>query len=118
MGTVLLADDHELVRETIAAFLRQNGGHEVVSVGSFSEVESAIRDLTFNLILLDYRMPGMAALDGVRTLGLTAGASAPETLVSEVVDALADRFDLTVEPIETAVENVEFKVPRVLRQPA
>jgi 4-hydroxy-3-methylbut-2-enyl diphosphate reductase len=58
------------------------------------------------------------ALDGVRTLGLTAGASAPETLVSEVVDALADRFDLTVEPIETAVENVEFKVPRVLRQPA
>ncbi|MEC7256865.1 MAG: 4-hydroxy-3-methylbut-2-enyl diphosphate reductase, partial [Pseudomonadota bacterium] len=48
----------------------------------------------------------------------TAGASAPETLVSEVVDALADRFDLTVEPVETAVENVEFKVPRVLRQPA
>ncbi|TMV15441.1 4-hydroxy-3-methylbut-2-enyl diphosphate reductase [Arenibacterium halophilum] len=58
------------------------------------------------------------ALDGVRTMGLTAGASAPETLVSEVVDALADRFDLTVEPVETAVENVEFKVPRVLRQPA
>jgi DNA-binding NarL/FixJ family response regulator len=87
MGTVLLADDHELVRETIAAFLRQNGGHEVVSVGSFSEVESAIRDLTFNLILLDYRMPGMAALDGVRTVvatvpgvpvALISGAASPE----------------------------------------
>ncbi|GGE23731.1 LuxR family transcriptional regulator [Primorskyibacter flagellatus] len=87
MGTVLLADDHELVRETIAAFLRQNGGHEVVSVGTFAEVESAIRDLTFNLILLDYRMPGMAALDGVRTVvatvpdvpvALISGAASPE----------------------------------------
>ncbi len=58
------------------------------------------------------------ALEGIRSLGLTAGASAPEVLVKEVIDAFRDRFDVTVEIVETAVENVEFKVPRVLRVPA
>ncbi len=58
------------------------------------------------------------ALGGVASIGITAGASAPETLVNEVVDAFRDRFDVTVEIVETAVENVEFKVPRVLREPA
>ncbi|MBT8409904.1 MAG: 4-hydroxy-3-methylbut-2-enyl diphosphate reductase [Alphaproteobacteria bacterium] len=58
------------------------------------------------------------ALEGIRTLGLTAGASAPEVLVTEVIDAFRDHFDVTVEAVETAVENVEFKVPRVLREPA
>ena len=58
------------------------------------------------------------ALAGIRSLGLTAGASAPEVLVNEVIDAFRDRFDVTVEIVETATENVEFKVPRVLREPA
>ena len=58
------------------------------------------------------------ALEGIRTVGLTAGASAPEVLVNEVIDAFRDHFEVTVEPVETAVENVEFKVPRVLREPA
>ena len=43
---------------------------------------------------------------------------APEVLINEVVDAFKDRYDVTVEMVETAVENVEFKVPRVLREPA
>ncbi len=58
------------------------------------------------------------ALEGITSLGLTAGASAPEILVNEVVDAFRDRYDVTVELVETAEENVEFKVPRVLRIPA
>ena len=58
------------------------------------------------------------ALDGARAIGLTAGASAPEVLVNEVVDAFRARFEVTVELVETAVETVEFKVPRVLREPA
>ncbi len=58
------------------------------------------------------------ALDGVRSVGITAGASAPEVLVDEVIDAFRSRFDVTLEVVETAVENVEFKVPRVLREPA
>ncbi len=58
------------------------------------------------------------ALEGIRSIGITAGASAPEELVNEVIDAFRARFDVTVEMVETAVENVEFKVPRVLRVPA
>jgi 4-hydroxy-3-methylbut-2-en-1-yl diphosphate reductase len=58
------------------------------------------------------------ALDGARAIGLTAGASAPELLVDEVIAALAERFELTQEAVETAVERVEFKVPRILREPA
>lgn len=58
------------------------------------------------------------ALDGIASLGITAGASAPELLVNEVIDAFRARYDVTLEIVETAVENVEFKVPSVLRQPA
>ncbi len=58
------------------------------------------------------------ALDGIKTVGVTAGASAPDVLIQEVIDAFRDRFDTTVEVVETAKENVEFKVPRVLREPA
>ena len=58
------------------------------------------------------------ALEGVRAVGITAGASAPEVLVDEVIAAFRARFELTVERIEAARENVEFKVPRVLREPA
>ena len=58
------------------------------------------------------------ALDGARAVGLTAGASAPEVLVEELIDAFRERFDLSVETVETAVETVEFKVPRILREPA
>ena len=58
------------------------------------------------------------ALEGIRTLGITAGASAPEVLINEVVDAFRAQYDVTVEVVETAVENVEFKVPRVLRETA
>ena len=56
------------------------------------------------------------ALDGITSMGITAGASAPEVLINEVIDAFRDRYDVTVEMVETAVENVEFKVPRVLRE--
>jgi len=50
-------------------------------------------------------------LAGARTLGITAGASAPELLVREVVDALADRFEVTEEPVEGVEERMIFKLP-------
>ena len=56
------------------------------------------------------------AIAGARAVGVTAGASAPEVLVDEVVAAFGARYDLTVELVETARENIEFKVPRVLRE--
>ena len=58
------------------------------------------------------------ALEGISSVGITAGASAPEVLINEVISAFEARYDVTRELVETAVENVEFKVPRVLRVPA
>jgi 4-hydroxy-3-methylbut-2-en-1-yl diphosphate reductase len=58
------------------------------------------------------------ALEGIASVGVTAGASAPELLVDEVVAAFGDRYDVTMEIVETAQEHVEFKVPRVLREEA
>ncbi len=56
-------------------------------------------------------------LKGASAVGVTAGASAPEELVDEVLAALGARFDVRLETVETAVENVEFKPPRILREP-
>ncbi|WP_395003822.1 4-hydroxy-3-methylbut-2-enyl diphosphate reductase [Cypionkella sp.] len=57
------------------------------------------------------------ALDGIAAVGVTAGASAPEVLVNEVIDAFRARYDTRVEIVETAQEHVAFKVPRILRDP-
>src|SRR6056297_440905 len=57
------------------------------------------------------------ALEGIASLGITAGASAPEVLVEEVSEAFRARYEVSVELVETAREAVEFKVPRILRQP-
>ena len=53
-------------------------------------------------------------LDGVATLGITAGASAPEILVREVVDLLATRFTVSEEQVEITSETMLFKLPRTL----
>ena len=55
------------------------------------------------------------SLESVSSIGITAGASAPELLVNEVIDSFRERFDVSVELVETAQENVSFKVPRILR---
>ncbi len=58
------------------------------------------------------------ALGDMQNIGITAGASAPEVLVNEVIDAFRAKGEIDVEIVETAQENVNFKVPRVLREPA
>ena len=55
-----------------------------------------------------------AWLDDVRRLGITAGASAPETLVEEVIAACRERFHVAIEEIKVTQENVVFKLPRAL----
>jgi len=57
-------------------------------------------------------------LDGIDTLGVTAGASAPEQLVRELIDRLAERFDITEREVETMQETVAFKLPRGLEAAA
>jgi 4-hydroxy-3-methylbut-2-enyl diphosphate reductase len=55
---------------------------------------------------------------GIRKLGITAGASAPEVLVEEVIDAFAERFDVKVEVVTAAEEAIVFNLPRALRDAA
>ena len=62
---------------------------------------------------LDWR-----GLADIRRVGVTAGASAPEVLVEEVIDAFAKRYDVKVEVVTTAEEAVIFNLPRVLRDAA
>jgi 4-hydroxy-3-methylbut-2-enyl diphosphate reductase len=59
-----------------------------------------------------------AAFSGITTLAITAGASAPEVLVEEIIDAFAARFAIEVETVSTADENVFFPLPRELRPQA
>lgn len=56
-----------------------------------------------------------AWFDNIDILGLTAGASAPEILVEEVIDALKEKFSVEVEPVVLIEENTVFNVPRILR---
>jgi 4-hydroxy-3-methylbut-2-enyl diphosphate reductase len=55
-----------------------------------------------------------AWLEGVKTLGITAGASAPEKLVQEVIQKCREHYDLDIEQVEVTRENVRFSLPRVL----
>jgi 4-hydroxy-3-methylbut-2-enyl diphosphate reductase len=57
-------------------------------------------------------------LDGVETIGLTAGASAPEALVVEVIEALRKLGEVDVIQMQGVEENIEFRLPAALREPA
>ena len=57
-------------------------------------------------------------LNGVETLGLTAGASAPEVLIEEIIEGARAHFDVSVEEVTLREENVTFNIPRVLRSDA
>jgi 4-hydroxy-3-methylbut-2-enyl diphosphate reductase len=84
------------------------------SSNSLRLVEVAEREGTPSMLIqrahdIDFRW-----LDQVSTLGLTAGASAPEELVREVIDALAERFEVTERKVRTVDEKIVFKLPRGL----
>ncbi len=56
------------------------------------------------------------AIGEPKTIGISAGASAPEVLVDEMIEALRTRFEVTVEIVKTAEERIAFNVPRELRE--
>ncbi len=78
-------------------------------------VEVALRAGCADAALLE-RAEAMdwARFSDCRTLGLTAGASAPETLVEEFIDACAERFNVSIEPVTVREENIQFNLPRAL----
>jgi 4-hydroxy-3-methylbut-2-enyl diphosphate reductase len=59
-----------------------------------------------------------AKLEGVASVAVSAGASAPEILVEQILDGLAERYALEVETLTTREENMFFPLPRNLREPA
>ena len=59
-----------------------------------------------------------ASLKGMKSLGVTAGASAPEILINNVLAAFEAKYQVRLETVEAATENVSFKVPRILRETA
>ena len=59
-----------------------------------------------------------SGLADIHRLGITAGASAPEVLVEEVIGACRERFDVTIEEITVTSESVQFKLPRILTETA
>ena len=62
MLRVLIADDHDLLRDTLQIFLEGEGTFETVCVASYSEAEALVKaGEQFDLVLLDYSMPGMNA---------------------------------------------------------
>lgn len=90
---VLIADDHDLVRETIALFLSQAGDFEAETANSLSTALSAIAVKPFDIVLLDYNMPGMNGLEGVKkaleangekTVALLSG-TAPKGVAQEAL---------------------------------
>lgn len=63
---MLLADDHDLFREAVAAMLTADGGVVVVSVSRLEAALDCLAQQAFDLVLLDYQMPGMNGMDGLR----------------------------------------------------
>ena len=77
-------------------------------------VECAEREGTKAMLIQRGNDIDFSWLAGVHTLGITAGASAPEVLVREVVNALASQYVITERVVQTTTENIAFKLPRGL----
>ena len=78
---ILLADDHDLVRDAVSLFLKSEGVDEVATAENLQDALNAARNSQFDLALLDYNMPGMSGLEGIRRMK-TAMNGGPVAILS------------------------------------
>lgn len=109
MAKLLLADDHDLVRETLAEYLRQKGGFEVICASGFEDACQRYSDTgPFDLILLDYSMPGMNTLDGLKHMrelaecpvAMLSGTAPPEIARRALKEGAVGFLPKTLSPLD------------------
>ncbi|NRB02268.1 MAG: response regulator transcription factor [Rhodobacteraceae bacterium] len=116
---ILLADDHDLVLETLATFLKAEGNFEVETCGDLeSACEKIGNDIAYDLVLLDYSMPGMNGLDGLerakeasfgRPVAIMSG-TANKHVAQDAIDAGAIGFLPKTMAAKSLVNAVKFMV--------
>lgn len=117
MPNILIADDHDLVRDTIAAYLSKTDGFEVVTAPNLSEAMKELQGLTaFDLVVLDYHMPGMEGLDGLRgaltkfpkvKFALMSGVAKPEVAREAMTLGASGYFPKSL-AADTMVNAIKF----------
>ena len=106
-------------RQSAARLLAERCDLILVIGAHYSSNSNRLREIGEEAGTASYLIPDAGGLDrtwlaGVRTVGITAGASAPEVLVRELIDCLGRMYDVTVTDLDGIDENVTFKLPRVL----
>ena len=106
-------------RQTAVRLLAARCDVVLVIGAHYSSNSNRLRELSEEAGTESYLIPDAGGLDpawleGARTVGITAGASAPEVLVQGLIDGLRARFDVTVSDLEGIEENVTFRLPRGL----
>ena len=114
---ILIADDHDLVRDMLSALLAQEPGIAVVTAGNFDEAsQRMLREGPFDVVLLDYSMPGMNGLEGLRKarelnlgspVALLSG-TAPRAVAEEALASGAAGFLPKTMPAKSLVHAVRF----------